>query len=119
MNTNIEVYYYIRDAVACLGVMIGVGGAIFLFIKKKTLPAILSLLGFIALGMEPLLDILIWRVLGKGSNPNWETLNISYACVTGPSLFIGAVLIVLAFILAFREPKLPPPPPPVDLPPSF
>jgi hypothetical protein len=119
VNTNIEVYYYIRDAVACLGVLVGIGGAIFLFIKKKTLPAILSLLGFIALGLEPLLDLVIWRILGNGSNPNWDSLNTAYACITGPTLFMGVVLITLAFILGFRQPKLPPPPPPVDLPPSL
>jgi hypothetical protein len=119
MANNIEIYYYIRDAVACLGVLVGVGGAIFLFVKKKTLPAILSLLGFFALGLEPLADLLIWRVLGNGASPNWETLNTAYACLTGPSLFIGVVLLVLAFVLAFREPKLPPPPLPDDLPPAI
>jgi hypothetical protein len=114
---NIEILYYIRDAVACLGILIGLGGAVFLFIKKKTLPAVLSLLGFLALGLEPLLDLVLWRVLGSASNPDWDSLNTAYACVTGPSLFLGVVLIALAFFIAFREPKLPPPPT-ADLPPS-
>jgi hypothetical protein len=44
---------------------------------------------------------------------------MTYYCSTGPSLLFGILLIVLAFILGFREPKLPPPPiePPAELPP--
>ena len=118
---NIELFYYLRDALACLGVLVGLGGAIFLFIRKKTLPAILSLAGFVLLGIEPLLDLLIWRLLSNSSNANFDTLNSAYACISGLTMFLGAVLIALAIILALREPKLPPPPP-VDtfssLPPS-
>jgi hypothetical protein len=114
---NITTYYYIRDAVACVGVLIGFVATVFLFIRKKAAAAILSALGFIFLGLEPLLDIVLWRVLGNGSNPNWDSLNTAYACITGPSLFLGVVFLVLAFILATREPKLPPPPlePPADI----
>ena len=118
--SNIEVFYYVRDAIACLGILVGLGGAVYLFIRKKTLPAILALIGFIFLGIEPLLDLVLWRILGNTASPNWDSMNTTYACVTGPSLFIGITLIVLAFVLGFREPKLPPPPlePPADLPPA-
>ncbi len=118
MNT-IEILYYVRDAAACLGVLVGVGGAVFLFMRKKALPGILALIGFIFLGIEPLLDVVLWRILGNTASPNWDTMNYTYACATGPALFLGILLIVLAFILGFREPKLPPPPfePPSDLPP--
>jgi hypothetical protein len=119
MPNNIEVLYYLRDAVACLGVLVGLGGAVFLLIRKKTLPAILALIGFILLGVEPLLDVLIWRILANNSSANYDTLNTAYACITGPALFLAILLIVLAFILGLREPKIPPPPieSPADLPP--
>ena len=118
--SNIETLYYVRDAVACLGVLIGLGGAIFLFIRKKTMPGILALVGFFFLGLEPSLDIILWRILANNSNANFDNLNYAYACITGPALFLGILLIVMAFILGFREKKLPPPPiePPVDLPPA-
>ena len=119
--SNIEVFYYLRDAVACLGVLVGLGGAVFLFIRKKTLPAILALIGFAFLGVEPLLDLLLWRVLSNSSSADYDALNTAYACISGPAMFLGIVVIVLAFILGFREPKLPPPPPvepPADLPPA-
>jgi hypothetical protein len=123
MNNNIETIYYVRDAVACLGVLVGFGGAIFLFVRRKIMPGILALIGFIFLGLEPSLDVILWRVLANNSNANFDTLNYAYACITGPALFIGILLIVMAFFLGFRTPKLPPPPmeplmePPVDQPP--
>ena len=116
---NLEFLYYLRDAIACLGVLVGLGAAVFLFIRKKTLPAILSLLGFTLLGIEPLLDIFIWRMLGNSASANYDTLNEVYACTSGLTMFLGMVLIVITIILGFREPKLPPPveEPPADLPP--
>lgn len=43
-----------------------------------------------------------------------------YVCIAGPGSLLGTVLIVIAFIMGFREPKLPPPAddPPADLPPA-
>jgi hypothetical protein len=108
----------VRDAGACLGVLVGLGGAVFLFTRKKVMPGILALIGFILLGIEPSLDVIVWRILANNANANFDTLNYAYACITGPTLFLGILLIVLAFILGFRETKLPPPSiePPVDLP---
>jgi hypothetical protein len=82
------------------------------------MPGILALIGFILLGIEPSLDVIVWRILANNANANFDTLNYAYACITGPTLFLGILLIVLAFILGFRETKLPPPSiePPVDLP---
>ena len=114
-----QILYIIRDALACLGVLIGFGGSIFLFTRKKTLPTILSLVGFLFLGIEPILDVVIWQWLSYGDTFTWEQLTPVYACSSGLVMFLGVILISLAFILAFREPKLPPPPAPVDLPPAL
>lgn len=84
--------------------------AVFLFFRKKTLPGILALIGFLFLGIEPLLDVILWRILGNTASPNWNSMNQAYACITGPTLFLGILLIVLAFILGFRGPILPPHP---------
>ncbi len=112
MSSNaINGLYYLRDAIACLGVLAGLGGAVFLFIRRKTFPAILALIGFLLLGIEPLLDIIIWRLLSFDSSANFDTLNTVYACTSGLTMFLGAILIAMAFILGFREPKLGPPPP--------
>ncbi|KAF0107390.1 MAG: hypothetical protein FD146_1868 [Anaerolineaceae bacterium] len=116
---TIDIYYYIRDTLACLGVLIGIGGAVFLFVKKKTLPAILSLVGFLFLAVEPILDLVIWQWLSYQEAFDYEPLTTAYACISGPAMFLGAAFIALAFFLAFREPKLAPPPPPDDLPPAI
>jgi hypothetical protein len=122
MSSNtIEILYYVRDAAACLGVLVGLVGAVILFIRKKTFPGILALIGFFLLGVEPLLDVIIWRVISYNASANYDTLNSAYACGSGLAMFLGAVLVALAIILGFREPKLPPPmtedEPPTELPP--
>jgi hypothetical protein len=115
MSSNtINVLYYLRDAIACLGVLVSLGGTVFLFIRRKTFPAILALIGFLLLGVEPLLDVIIWRVLSTASSANFDSLNTVYACTSGLTMFLGAILITLAFVQGFREPKLGPPPPVED-----
>jgi hypothetical protein len=39
-----------------LGVLVGLGGAVFLFTRKKVMPGVLALIGFIFLGIEPSID---------------------------------------------------------------
>jgi hypothetical protein len=60
-------------------------------------------------GFEPLLDVILWCILGNNANANYDTLNYTYAYITGPALFLGILIIVLAFFLGFWEAKLPPP----------
>jgi hypothetical protein len=109
---NVNAMYWLRDVIACIGPLVGIGGAIFLFLRKKPLPAVLSLIGFVMLAIEPLLDILMWRVIAQTSSSlDWESMSSAYACISGVTMFLGAILIALAFFLGFREPKLPPPPP--------
>jgi hypothetical protein len=116
---NYEVLYWLRDVAACLGALVGIGGAVFLFIRKKPLPAVLALIGFVMFSVDPLLDIILWRLIANSAaNPNWNTMSATYSCLSGGGALLGSVLIVLAFILAFREPKLPPPPISSDLPPA-
>lgn len=107
--SNIEVLYYIRDAVICVGVLAGFLGATLLFIRRKVLPGSLALMGFTLLGIEPILDIVLWRILGHRELPDWTTLNTIYACASGPSLFLGIVLLAAGLFLAAHTetPRLP------------
>jgi len=106
---NIEVLYCLRDAVICMGVLAGLLGAVLLFARRKVLPGILALIGFILLGIEPILDIVLWRILGHGELPDWNKLNTFYACASGPSLFLGIVLLAAGLFLAAPKetPRLP------------
>jgi hypothetical protein len=113
--------YWLDDVISCLGILVGVGGAIFLFTRRKTVPAILALIGFLSMALHPILDILLYRLIAYNSSSGGSaSLDYAYVCIAGPGFFLGAVLIVIAFILGFREPKLPPPAddPPADLPPA-
>ena len=101
--------YWLDDIISCLGILVGVGGAVFLFTRRKTVPAILALICFIAMALHPLLDIVLYRLIAYNSSSGGTvSLDYAYVCIAGPGFFLGAVLIVSAFILGFREPKLPP-----------
>jgi hypothetical protein len=106
---NIEALYYIRDAIICVGVLAGFLGATLLFIRRKVLPGSLALMGFTLLGIEPILDIVLWRILGREELPDWNTLNTVYACTSGSSLFLGLVLLAAGLFLAAHPetPRLP------------
>ena len=105
-----NVLYWLDDVLSCLAVLVGVGGAVFLFTQKKKNPAILALVGFLAMGLHPLLDILLYRLIAQYvSSVSYMTLDYAYVCISGPAFLIGVILIVVAFIIGFRGPKLPPP----------
>lgn len=112
--------YWLDDVISCLGILVGVGGSIFLFTRRKTAPAILALIGFLAMALHPILDIILYRLIAYYSSSGGSvTLDYAYVCIAGPGFFLGAALIVIAFIIGFREPKLPTPAddPPAELPP--
>ena len=108
-TNNIEILYYLRDAAACLGVLVGLAGVVFLFVRRKTGAAILALLGFLLIALEPLTDIVAFRILGSASSPNWDALNSAYACVSGLSLFLGTALLAAGLFVISRKGPLPPP----------
>jgi hypothetical protein len=122
MTYDYNVLYWIKDVFSCVAILIGIGGAVFLFLRKKIAPAILALIGFLAMGLEPILDIIIWRLLNQSAtNPNYQAMDFAYVCISAPGFLLGIVLLVVAFVIGFRTPK-PPPPAPVEdiqeLPPS-
>lgn len=102
--------YWLDDVISCLGILVGVGGAIFLFTRRKTVPAVLVLIGFLAMALHPILDIILYRLIDYYSSSLTSplTLDFAYACIAGPGFFIGAILIVIAIVLSFRNPILPP-----------
>ena len=108
-GNNIETLYYLRDAAACLGILVGLAGAIFLFVRRKVVAGVLTLLGFLLIALEPLADIVAFRVLGAGSSPDWDALNTAYACVSGLALFLGMALLAAGLFVVSRKAPLPPP----------
>jgi len=101
---DIGALFYLRDTIICLGVLVGLAVSIFIFTRRKTSASLLSLSGYLLLSVEPFLDIIVWRILGNRRLPDLRTLNIVYACVSGPVLFLGMVLLAVGLFLAVRSP---------------
>jgi membrane-bound metal-dependent hydrolase YbcI (DUF457 family) len=98
--------YWLDDGISCLGILAGLGGAIFMFTRRKTRPAILALVGFLAMALHPLMDIVLYRLIANLSySVSLSTLDYVYVCIAGPGFLLGAILITFAFISGFREPK--------------
>lgn len=98
---NVNILFWLRDILACLGILVGLAASIFLFVRKKTSLGILALVGFLLFSTEPIMDIVFWRILINSMNMDWH-LDIVYACCTGISMLIGPVLIAVALFLGFR-----------------
>jgi hypothetical protein len=126
MNPDyINTMYYLRDILLCVGFLVGMIVGIFLIVRKHVLAGILAILGFALIGLEPIIDYLIFRVLyaQELSDAAYTTLEYAYPCISAPAIFIGTILLVVALILAVRNHKPPastqppaPPSPEGDLP---
>jgi hypothetical protein len=102
MEQTLDVMLWIRDALGCLGVLVGLVSAIFLIVRKKPAMGILALAGFLLLSAEPLLDMVLLRLFLKSSSGNWQVIDTIYICCSGISLLLGPVLIAVAFFLGLR-----------------
>jgi hypothetical protein len=98
--------YWLDDGISCLGILAGLGGAIYLFTRRKTRPAILALVGFLAMALHPLMDIILYRLIANlSSTVSLSTLDYAYVCIAGPGFLLGAILITIAFISGFCDMK--------------
>ena len=93
--------YNLRDALMCLGFLIGIGGGVFLLVRKQMLPGGLAIAGFVLLGIEPIAEVVIWRLLSDGTRNN--ALSWAYACIGAPATFLGAIALIAALIIAVRS----------------
>jgi hypothetical protein len=97
-TSSLATAYDIRDGLLCVITLFGLIGGILLLVRRKILPGILALVGFLLLGVYPASSILIWNVLAKGSNPNYDTLDWAYYCAQSAALVIGFLAIIGALL---------------------
>ncbi len=99
-----QIPFILRDAFLCLGMLIGIGGGVFLLIRKKTAPGILAMAGFVLFSLEPIADFIILQLLYRqdGSEDFYIALDWTYSCVAGAGVFLGVLALVVAFVLAAR-----------------
>jgi len=103
----IDVIYYLRNAVLCLVFLVGIGAGVFLIIRKRTLAGILAMVAFVLFSIEPITDIVIFRILYKQdfSEAIFNFLDFIYPIISALAIFLGSILIIVALLSATR-PKL-------------
>ncbi len=100
-----RVLYDIRDAIICLGFLAGIVGGIVLLTRKKTTAGLVAILGFLMLSLDPLSEIVLFRLMFESFANNLQTLDMVYTCISGVSIFLGVILLLVALILAARPDK--------------
>ncbi|MBM4424722.1 MAG: hypothetical protein FJ030_15275 [Chloroflexi bacterium] len=97
--------YDLRDGLLCLGFLIGMAAAVSLMLRKQTLPGCLALAAFFLFSIDPIAEIIIWRILVTNWADDYNVLNWMYACVSGPAIFLGVIALVVALVTAKRQPE--------------
>ena len=105
----IDVFWNIRDAVICVGFLVGIGAGIFLVVRKQKISGILAMLGFCLFGLEPIADFIVYRVLYKQDYgvETYQTFDYVYLCISAPAFFLGSIALVIAFINMMKSSQNP------------
>lgn len=99
-NNTVSLFYYIRDAMLCIGFLIGIGVGVLLIVRKRTQAGILAVAGFALFGVEPIADLVIFRMIETQpaaqtwSQTTYNTLDATYACLSSIAFFIGSILLI-------------------------
>jgi membrane-bound ClpP family serine protease len=104
--SNIEIFYDIRDALVCVGFLIGIGAGVFLITKKHTTAGILGVIGFLLFSLEPITDFVLFRVIYNSVDYDeslFNTLDLIYPCISAPAIFLGSISLVVALISIARQ----------------
>lgn len=104
----VNTFYYIQLSLTCLGLLVGLGLGVFLIIRKRMLPGILALTGFFLFGLQPVLNLLIFRVLMGllWEHDTYATASMTFNCISGLANLLACAALVAAFVLMLRpEPK--------------
>ena len=109
---DINTAYYFRDMLMLMVFLAGAGMGIFLLSRKQRLPGILTIAAFLLFSLEPLLDIIVFRLLLQQdlSEQAYLTIDYFYPCITAPAFFLGSLALIAAFYLMLK-----PAPPPTEL----
>jgi hypothetical protein len=105
-----QALYYLNDALSCLLYIAGIVAGVLLIIRRRTLPGVLTTIGFLFFGLSLIISIIGWDILGPGVE-NYGALNWGIYCLTTPLNLLGLIgLVVMVFMLIGKKEKLPPSP---------
>jgi hypothetical protein len=92
--------FYVSDGLTCLTFLVGVGAGVFLITRQQKVTGSLAVAGFLLLGLNVLVNLIIWRVLVGVANDftvsSWTSFcsGIVFTVLGGGSL--AAAIIVYA-----------------------
>jgi hypothetical protein len=95
--------YNLRDAILCLTFLAGAAAGVLAITRQYKTTGILTLVGFLLLGIDPILEVLIFRVfMNNYMGENYGMFNWAYVCLSTPANLIGVGCLIAAVFVAIR-----------------
>ncbi len=94
--------FAVRDALLCLIFLVGIGAGVFAITRNRTKAGGFVIAGFLLMGVDPVLDFLLFNFVSPSMPDSSEMFNWIYACGSGIASIIGVLLILSAFYFAIQ-----------------
>ena len=103
-SIDLDTTYLLRNLIILIGFFGGVGMGIFLIVRKRMLPGLLTIAAFLLFCLEPLTDFIVFRLLWNQefSDQAWQTIEFVYPCLTAPAFFLGSLALIAALYLMLK-----------------
>jgi hypothetical protein len=95
------------QCITCLGALIGLGVGVFIISRRHTNAGILALIGFLLIGLNPVVSFILWGPLGiinmaDIAYDSYEMISWVDTCLAGGGLMMGCILVAVALVMAIR-----------------
>ncbi len=100
---SFRIPFDLRDGVVAFACFLGFLGSIFAMARGRVMPGILAMCGFVLCGLDPVLELVVYRLMTPQNADNGSMWNWIYAGVSASATFVGLMLIAVAVML--RDPK--------------
>ncbi len=109
--------YNLRDALLCLSFLIGAGAGVLAITRRHRTTGILMLAGFLLLMLDPIAEVLIFRVsLANYTGEDFGIFNWAYVCVSTPVIVAGVGCLIAAIFYALKPKTSEPDNSPIETP---
>jgi len=97
------VLYNTRAALLCISFLVGAGFGIYAITRQQQTTGWLTLIGFLLLGIDPVAEVLIFRVFMRFyTGENFDIFNGAYVCISAPAYLIGVGCIIAALFKTMK-----------------
>jgi hypothetical protein len=101
---GLKILHYTLQSLLCLAEIAGIIAGILAISRKKTLPGVLSVVGFLLLGLSLLFNVLLEQFRLFAARNFIDTLWVD-PCLVAPAAFLGVVCLVIALFSATASRK--------------